>query len=1002
MKIKPVLFITFLVIFAFVLFYSYSFIKNYQKISIAFVGPLSGNGAAAGQLMVQAIQLYLDSINQQGGINGQKIRLDVFDDQNDPVLAKQRALEIVKQNRAIAVIGHWYSSTSISAGEIYKKYGIPAITPGSTNIKVTQDNEWYFRNIFNAEASGKFLAHYVKKILQEEKVTLISETGAYGAYLAQVFSQEAQKLNMEIKYQWEFQPDEANLDKTLQNIVEQLKTKIDAGVIFLAVQALEGVKLVKLIKEADIKNTLIGGTSLSEKTFRHGFSHLPKELVTPGYYTNDIYVVTPLIFDTANEKALQFREDYYAEYQEQPDWAAAYAYDTVKVVVEAIKKTKIRAQASTLKADRQKMRDFLANLITADKAVAGVTGLNYFDRQRNAQKPIVIGLYKNNQLISALTQLQIIHNVIEEAELDLARKKGQILQIDEQYLQKTNVVYTGIEINNIRELDVKNLTYQLDFNLWFRFWGEFDSKKLVFFNAVGPVSLSEPKVEKQGTMTYHVYQAKGIFRADFLVRPYVFKEHILGVSFYHSDLNRHHLIYVTDVLGMGLTYDNSSENSLLERLQTNQIINPREGWSIKQIYFFQDVLNRSALGHFKYLSQDEALIKYSRFNAAILIKKDEFALRGNIPFQWANHLVIFSSLIMLLLIIFDHKQRYKQALPRGSLVDSRPQGFFYSLKVVWYNIGTVSLDYQIWLLELILAFVFLLSLEVVLVEWLADDILYRPELLTTSFDLLWWLVPALFINIAINRFIWIPIARRSRRAIPNVVRLFVSFTIYLLAGFGIIAFVYEQKITSLLATSGMVAMLIGFVIQANLANIFSGIVINMERSFRVGDWIKVGAFDEGVVVDVNWRTTRLRRRNGDILSIPNRIVADAEIQNFNYTEGFYWLWPVIYIDPIYSPEKVQDILLKAVMAVEEGVLKDPAPSIYFSGVNEWTGVYRFVFAIDNYQNRFPILEAVWRSIWVFMDRAGIPFAMERQEIYLKKGQKTDSDYLKPKTDVINC
>jgi potassium efflux system protein len=126
MKIKPVVFITFLVIFALVLFYSYSFIKNYQKISIAFVGPLSGNGAAAGQLMVQAIQLYLDSINKQGGINGQKIRLDVFDDQNDPALAKQRALEIVEQNRAVAVIGHWYSSTSISAGEIYKKIWYPS------------------------------------------------------------------------------------------------------------------------------------------------------------------------------------------------------------------------------------------------------------------------------------------------------------------------------------------------------------------------------------------------------------------------------------------------------------------------------------------------------------------------------------------------------------------------------------------------------------------------------------------------------------------------------------------------------------------------------------------------------------------------------------------------------------------------------------------------------------------------------------------------------------
>jgi len=982
MKIKRGLLISVILISVFIVFYSYILIKNNQRISIAFVGPLSGNGAGAGQLMLQAIELYLDSINEQGGINGQKIRLEVFDDQNDPALAKQRALEIVEQNRAIAVIGHWYSSTSISAGEIYKKYGFPAITPGSTNIKVTQNNPWYFRNIFSAETAGKFLAHYVKKIFREEKVTLISEKNDYGAYLAEVFSQEAQKLNMKIKYQWDFQVDDTHLDETFQNIVEQLNTKIDAGVILLAVQAVEAVKLVKLIKDAGIKNTLIGGTSLSEKFFRHGFSHLAKERLNSGYYTNDIYMITPLIFDTANEKALQFQEDYYAKYQEQPDWSAAYAYDTVMVLTEAIKKTKIQA-TDPLKANRQKIRDFLANLTTIDKAVAGVTGLNYFDNQHNAQKPIVIGMYKNNHLISALSQLQIIHNVIENPQLDVARQKGQILQIDNQYLQKTNVVYTGLEINQIRELDIKNLTYQLDFNLWFRFWGDFDSKKLVFFNALEPVFLSEPKIETQGAMTYHVYQGKGLFRADFLVKPYTFKEHILGVSFYHSDLNRHHLIYVTDVLGMGLT-DNYS---FLERLETNQVINPHEDWTIKQVYFFQDILKRSALGHFKYLNQDEALIKYSRFNAAILIKKDEIVLRGNIPILWANHLVIVSSLVMLLLLVFYHKPHYKQTLPRGSLAKVGTKGWFYSIKVIWSHIGTVSLDYQIWLLEIILAFIFLLSLEVILVKWLANDMFYRPELITTSFDILWWLVPALFINIAINRFIWIPIEKRSRRAIPNVVRLFVSFSIYLLAGFGIVAFVYEQKITSLLATSGMLAMLIGFVIQANLANIFSGVVINMERPFRVGDWIKVGNHDEGVVVDINWRTTRLRRRNGDILSIPNRIVADSDIQNFNYTQGFYWLWPMVYVDPVYSPEKVQKILLKAVMAVEDGVLKDPVPSIYFAGVNEWTGVYRFVFAIDNYQNRFPILEAVWRSIWVFMNQADIPFAIQRQEIYLNKGLK---------------
>ena len=92
---------------------------------------------------------------------------------------------------------------------------------------------------------------------------------------------------------------------------------------------------------------------------------------------------------------------------------------------------------------------------------------------------------------------------------------------------------------------------------------------------------------------------------------------------------------------------------------------------------------------------------------------------------------------------------------------------------------------------------------------------------------------------------------------PKSVQKFTTLFIFLLAIFGIIAFVYDKKITSLLATSGMFAMIIGLAIQMNISNIFSGVAMAMEQPFKPGDWVKVSNYDEGEVIDISWRTTKI-------------------------------------------------------------------------------------------------------------------------------------------------
>ncbi|MDM8565290.1 ABC transporter substrate-binding protein [Candidatus Halobeggiatoa sp. HSG11] len=939
-----------------VLWFSQNIItEDGETIYVAFAGPME---KGAGKTMTNAIKLYIEQANEKKILpNNKKLKLLEFDDKNDcktDGTAHNEARRIVEENKALAVIGHWYSGCSITGGQVYKKYGIPAITPGSVSVKVTQDNEWYFRNIYKGSASGQFLANYVKQVFKLNQVTIIDDSSGYGSYLAEMFKNAGDELGMKA-INYKFKEDD-NKEQEIKKIVQQIKqNQKQAGAILVAVQATDAVKIVKQIKDENIPNAILGGSSFSEQAFKDGFDKFPQERINPGHYTNDIYVATPLIFDTANQTAQKFQEQYKAKYPstEEMDWSAAYAYDTMMVLVKAIIEAEVDGNQEKLKEDRAKLRDALASFNDINQAIEGTTGFNYFDDNRDAQKPVAIGVYKNKNIVSALTQFQVIRNLNEISDIEEAKKNERVLMIGNKHMYKTNVVYTGIKINEISEPDFKNLTVMLDFHLWFRSQGKFKPQQIEFLNAINPKELEiqlenpieGPKTKDQ--ITYSVYKIRGKFKADFLESNFAYKQHIIGVSFHHKKLTRNNLIYVTDVLGMG------KANTVLKKLQDDQVLSPASGWSAEQVRFFQDVAKKFSLGDPEYLNVQGGTIDYSRFSATILIKKNEFTLRGKLPYNYAQNIIVLSGIFILLLNLATKKFR--------------------------------SLSKLIWFFQTVLAFLLLLSGEVVFVN-MENIETYKMEFIIRVFDILWWLTPAFMVNLASESFIWTPLEERSGRLIPNVVRIFLAFLIYFFSVVGIVAFVYDQQLTSILATSGVIAMIIGLAIQINISNIFSGIAINIERPFRIGDWVKIGEYDEGEIIDITWRTTRIKTRAECILSIPNSMASESAILNFCFPDDVYWLWPTVYVHPMHPPTRVRKILLDALLSADK-VLKEPAPVVLFTGINEWAASYWIAFCADDYADKNFILEDVWTRVWFHLNRAGITPAVQRQEIYMFKGIK---------------
>lgn len=253
--------------------------------------------------------------------------------------------------------------------------------------------------------------------------------------------------------------------------------------------------------------------------------------------------------------------------------------------------------------------------------------------------------------------------------------------------------------------------------------------------------------------------------------------------------------------------------------------------------------------------------------------------------------------------------------------------------------------------------------EAVAVDWLTANSGASPyiEHVVVGFRVLWWIVPAWLLIKGTELFFWTPLEQRTARQIPAVVRIFYATIVYTLAVLGVTAFVFDQKVTSLLATSGVLAMIIGLAIQMNISNIFSGIAINMERPFRMGDWIRVGDFEPGKVVAITWRTTRIETLDHNIICVPNSVASDSSVENLSYPREAYRSELMVHVDPGAKPQWVEKILFDAVISTP-GVLQDPQPVVLIQGVKEWSAEYSVRFFCADYQASVAVNAAAWRDI----------------------------------------
>ena len=301
---------------------------------VAIAGPMTGQYASAGDQIRKGAEMAIADINAKGGVLGQKLKLEVGDDACDPKQAVSVANTMVNK-KIVFMHGHWCSSSTIPASDVYNEAQIPMATV-STNPQVTERG---LKNIFRImgrdDQQGLVAGGYLADHFKDKKIAVVDDKSAYGKGLADEIAKAMQGKGVKPALRESITAGE----KDYSGLVSKLKS---AGVEVLAFGGYhtEVALILRQAQQAGLKLTVMGGDTMTNS-----------ELVTAAGANADNVMFTfapdPRKNASAAEVVKKFRDA-----KIEPKGYVMYAYAAMQLFAQAAEQGKSVKYADLEKAMR--------------------------------------------------------------------------------------------------------------------------------------------------------------------------------------------------------------------------------------------------------------------------------------------------------------------------------------------------------------------------------------------------------------------------------------------------------------------------------------------------------------------------------------------------------------------------------------------------------------------------------------------------------------------------
>ncbi len=216
----------------------------------------------------------------------------------------------------------------------------------------------------------------------------------------------------------------------------------------------------------------------------------------------------------------------------------------------------------------------------------------------------------------------------------------------------------------------------------------------------------------------------------------------------------------------------------------------------------------------------------------------------------------------------------------------------------------------------------------------------------------------------VNRYVWdLYFERRKQTPIPHFLREIVALVIFVVALLFVLSFGYhaERELKGVVATSGVAALILGLAGQNILGGIIAGMSLQINRPYKVGDWLQVGdRFAE--VMEINWRSTRLCTNDNIYLDIPNNEIVRTTIINLHYPTEVHAMRIRIGVDYNVPPNRVKDALARAAQSAKN-VLPSPPVKVFLVEFGDHAVTYEIKYYMGNHARINETNDAVRTNVW---------------------------------------
>ena len=233
----------------------------------------------------------------------------------------------------------------------------------------------------------------------------------------------------------------------------------------------------------------------------------------------------------------------------------------------------------------------------------------------------------------------------------------------------------------------------------------------------------------------------------------------------------------------------------------------------------------------------------------------------------------------------------------------------------------------------------------------------------------------------LRRFFWeLWFEKKTRTPAPKFLSQLVGLLVFIAAVLLVLTFGYGQDISVLLGASGVAAIVLGLALQDLLGNVIAGIALELGKPFSAGDWLVVDG-KHAEVIEVNWRSTRLRDNDDIYLDIPNKHIVGTTITNLTHPNRQHGIRLQVGFEYKTPPNLVREALKRAAAAAT-GVLPSPPPKVFLKDFGDSAIIYEIRFWMEDESKFNDILDAIRTNVWYEAQRSGlkIPFPIRTLEI----------------------